>query len=135
MADVCHECHCDYERPGVFDPTSVALLLSRQHHQGVVRVLKHTLAFVNPNLAVALGHDGSDSLCDPLPLVRWKNGQVALTERTVDADLRRRGKVIRPFFFLGRVKVVVVGVCRESLTPETQTELGRALFVHFYAVA
>lgn len=53
------------------------LLLSGQHHQGLVRVLKHTLAFVYPNPSVTPCHDSFDILDNPLLLVRRKNGDVA----------------------------------------------------------
>ena len=63
------------------------LLLSREHHQGLVRVLKYTLAFVNPNLSVTLGQDGFDILTDLFLFVRRKNGSVALAQGAVDTNL------------------------------------------------
>jgi hypothetical protein len=56
------------------------LLLSRHHHQGLVRVFKQALALIDPNSPITLSYDGFDVLGDLCLLVRGEDGNVTLAQ-------------------------------------------------------
>ena len=111
-----------------------SLLLFPYNDIGLVWIFKDTLLLVNPLEAISSIYDVTNVLLHLFFLIGRQDSNVALAACTVLGDFARPFEGIFPNLLLGSIKQLVVGVCREGCSPETEAELGCTLLVTFYTI-